>query len=192
MAVTPTYLIPLGAPAPDFTLPEPLTGRLWRFKDIKGSKGTVVIFMCNHCPYVQHILDKLLELARQYKDQGIGFVGINSNNVETHPEDAPEKMSALARDKDFPFPYLFDETQAVAKAYFAACTPDFSVFDAENRCVYRGRFDASSPKKDLPVTGEELSCALDALVQGKPVDPQQIPSIGCNIKWKPGYEPYYF
>jgi thiol-disulfide isomerase/thioredoxin len=192
MAATPTYQIPLGFPAPDFYLPEPLTGRWLRFKDIKGEKGTVVIFMCNHCPYVLHILDKLLEVARQYKAQGIGFVGISSNDVASYPEDAPEKMAALARDKNFSFPYLYDESQAVAKAYFAACTPDISVFDAHNLCVYRGQFDASRPKNDLPPDGADLRHVLDNLIAGEPVPSEQTPSIGCNIKWKPGSEPYYY
>lgn len=192
MAATPTYQIPLGFPAPDFYLPEPLTGRFLRFNDIKGDKGTVVIFMCNHCPYVVHILETLLEVARHYTKLGIGFVGISSNDVNAYPDDAPEKMAALAREKNFPFPYLYDETQAVAKAYFAACTPDISVFDARNLCVYRGQFDASRPKNGLTPDGADLRRVLDALISGNPVPSHQIPSIGCNIKWKPGAEPYYF
>lgn len=192
MAATPTYRIPLGFPAPDFYLPEPRTGAFFRFQDVRGDRGTVVVFMCNHCPYVLHILDALLETAALFKGQGIGFVGISSNDVSGYPEDAPEKMAALATVKNFPFPYLYDESQAVAKAYFAACTPDFSVFDARNFCVYRGQFDSSRPKNDIPVTGADLKAVLNALVEGQPMPSEQAPSIGCNIKWKPGSEPYYF
>jgi len=192
MAATSTYQIPLGFPAIDFALPEPLTGKTITFKDVSGSKGTVVIFMCNHCPYVLHILDKLLEIAREYMKLDLGFVAISSNDIEKYPEDSPDKMALLAKERNLPFSYLFDESQAVAKAYFAACTPDFNVFDAQKLCCYRGQFDYSRPKNDILVTGSDLIKVLDSLVYHKPLDIPQIPSIGCNIKWKPGQEPYYF
>ncbi len=191
MVAVHTLAIPLGFKAPDFALPEPLTGKTRTLDELKGEKGTVVVFMCNHCPYVKHIIDKLVEVAREYIPRGIAFIAVNSNDVDNYPEDAPDKMARWAREKGFPFPYLYDETQQVAKAYRAMCTPDFDVFDADLRCVYRGRFDASTPGNNQPVTGEDLRRALDALLEGRIVEPQH-PSIGCNIKWKSGNEPEYF
>ncbi|OGT63530.1 MAG: hypothetical protein A3J38_01035 [Gammaproteobacteria bacterium RIFCSPHIGHO2_12_FULL_45_9] len=192
MALTPsTQFLPLGTLAPEFKLIDTNvpnfseTSPVFKtFADCRGQKGTVVIFMCNHCPYVVHILRRLLIVTRVYEEKGIHFVGINANSQTTHPQDAPEHMHALAVKEKFVFPYLFDHTQSVAKAYHAACTPDFFVFDHQNRCVYRGRFDESSPgKATTPVTGEDLTRALDALLTGEPVPVAQYPSMGCNIKW---------
>ncbi len=191
MVAVHTLSIPLGFRAPDFELIEPLTGKKRSLQVLKGEKGTVITFICNHCPYVQHIIDKLVAVAQEYIPKGIAFIAINSNDVAHYPEDAPDKMSAWAREKNFPFPYLYDDTQAVAKDYKAMCTPDFNVFDADLRCVYRGRFDDSTPGNNRPVTGQDLRNALDAILQGTTID-RQIPSIGCNIKWKPGNEPDYF
>lgn len=184
MAATETIQIPLGFPAPDFSLPDTVSGRQVTLADIKGTKATVVMFICNHCPYVKHINAALVQLANEYIPKGVAFVAISSNDVDRYPQDGPELMKEHALQEGYPFPYLYDETQEVAKAYFAACTPDFNVFDAELKCVYRGQFDASRPKNDLPVTGKDLRVALEALLAGQPVSEQQIPSIGCNIKWK--------
>lgn len=185
MARTLTHQIPLGFIASDFLLLNPRDKRQYSFADVRGNKGTVVVFMCNHCPFVVHILKGLLQVTHDYISEDIGFVFINSNDVEAYPVDRPELMKTLAEDHDFPCPYLFDETQAVAKAYDAACTPDFNVFDANNRCVYRGQFDAARPGNDQPVTGNDLRKVLDLLLKGeKPNATNQIPSMGCNIKWK--------
>jgi thiol-disulfide isomerase/thioredoxin len=184
MAATETLQIPLGFPAPDFNLPDTITDKMLSLKDVRGSKGTVVMFICNHCPYVKHVNAELVRLAHDYIPKGIGFVAISSNDVVNYPDDAPEKMKVHALEQGYPFPYLYDESQKVAKAYFAACTPDFSIFDHELKCVYRGQLDASRPKNDVPVTGKDIRAALDAILTGKPVDEKQVPSIGCNIKWK--------
>jgi peroxiredoxin len=185
MAATETLQIPLGFTAPEFHLPDTVSGKHYTFSNLKGPKATVVMFICNHCPYVIHIKGELVKLAKDYMPRGIHFIAISSNDVEKYPADAPELMKKFAEENGFPFPYLYDETQSVAKAYFAACTPDFSVFDAENNCVYRGQLDNSRPKNDNPVTGKDMREALDAILSGVPVNPLQIPSIGCNIKWKP-------
>ncbi|NIK74433.1 peroxiredoxin [Thermonema lapsum] len=192
MARTPTYNIPLGFEAPDFALPDVISGKIIRLEDVKGEKGTVVAFICNHCPYVKHMIDAFVEVAQDFMPQGIGFVAINANDVTRYPEDAPDKMLLFAQQHRFPFPYLFDESQETAKAYFAACTPDINVFDASLKCVYRGQFDASRPGNDIPPTGEDLRKVLQALCEGTPLPSQQMPSIGCNIKWKEGNEPAYF
>jgi peroxiredoxin len=184
MARTPTKQIPLGFDAPDFNLPEPLTGRMVSLGDIKGPKGTLVMFICNHCPFVKHVLDELVKIGNDYMDKGIGMVAINSNDVENYPDDHPDRMKELAAAIKLPFPYLFDETQEVAKAYDAACTPDFDLFDANGKCVYRGQLDGSRPGNDTPVTGKDLRIALDLVLNGRPVPEDQLPSIGCNIKWK--------
>ncbi|MEM6298428.1 MAG: thioredoxin family protein [Bacteroidota bacterium] len=184
MALTPTTSISLDFKAPDFTLPEPRTQKSVSLKEAKGEKGTLVIFMCNHCPYVIHIIEELVQLTNDYKNKGISVVGINSNDVENYPADSPEKMVAWAEEHNFPFPYLFDESQEVAKAYDAACTPDFSLFDSDLKCVYRGRLDGSRPGNGVPVTGEDLRAALDALLKDQPIPAPQLPSMGCNIKWK--------
>lgn len=158
--------------------------------DLMKPGPSVVVFMCNHCPFVVHVLDALIETAHSYQAKGIQFIAISSNDVEHYPQDDVPHMKALAEDKDFPFPYLFDATQEVAKAYDAACTPDFSIFDQQKRCVYRGQFDSSRPGNGLPINGADLKAALDTLLRGEEVSPTgQVPSIGCNIKWKPGNEP---
>jgi peroxiredoxin len=178
-------MIPLGFEAPDFLLLDTISGVNKSFEDLQGTHGTVVVFMCNHCPFVVHILDRLVEIAHEYLPKGIGFITVSSNDVANYPDDSPEKMSALAKAKGFPFAYLYDESQAVAKAYDAACTPDFSVFDTNKRCVYRGQFDGARPGNDVAVTGIDLANALDLLIAGKtPPAEGQIPSLGCNIKWK--------
>ncbi len=191
MARTPTIHIDLDFKAPAFRLPDTVSGADCSFNDLKGTNGTVVIFICNHCPFVVHVLDELISMGRKHTSTGIGFVVISSNDVDNYPDDSPSKMKELALEKDFPFPYLYDETQEVAKAYFAACTPDFSVFDKNDRCVYRGQLDASRPGNDIPVSGKDLRLVLDQLISGTPISSDQIPSIGCNIKWKVGNEPSY-
>ncbi|CAG5084091.1 thioredoxin family protein [Parvicella tangerina] len=184
MARTPTTQIPLGFTAPDFTLPDSVSGKNYSFEQLKGEKGTVVMFICNHCPFVIHVREELVRLANDYLSKGIGFVVISSNDVENYPDDSPEKMKELAEELNFPFPYLYDETQEVAKAYDAACTPDFSVFNSDNVCVYRGQLDDSRPGNDEPVNGKDMRKVLDYLLAGKEIDFEQKPSLGCNIKWK--------
>jgi len=184
MARTPTKYIPLGFEAPQFSLQEPLTGKMVTLDEVKGEKGTLIMFICNHCPYVKHVINELVKIGYDYKDQGIGIAAINSNDVENYPDDHPEKMKELAREKQFPFPYLYDESQEVAKAYEAACTPDFNLFDAEGKCVYRGQLDSARPGNDVPVTGIDLRTALNLVLNGEKVPEDQMPSIGCNIKWK--------
>lgn len=185
MAATETLQIPLGYEAPEFLLPDTVSGKMLTFKDVRGPKGTLVMFICNHCPYVIHVKEELVRLANDYLPKGIGFVAISSNDVEKYPADAPELMKTFAEENNFPFPYLYDESQDTARAYFAACTPDFGIFDADGRCVYRGQLDGSRPKNDLPVTGHDIRTALTRLLNGEEIDARQIPSIGCNIKWKP-------
>lgn len=184
MALTPTVHIPLGFKAPEFSLPDTVSGNIYSFEELKGEKGTLVMFICNHCPYVIHVREELIRIANDYKNKGIGFIAISSNDVENYPEDSPEKMKKLAVQMSFPFPYLYDETQNVARAYDAACTPDFDLFDANDICVYRGRLDESRPGKDIPVTGKDMRIALDAVLEGKEIPERQYPSMGCNIKWK--------
>jgi len=192
MARTPTVEMELGYKAPDFSLPNVVFGNNQRYNDIKGEKATVVMFICNHCPFVIHVMDELIRIGNDYKDRGIGFVAISANDVSTHPDDSPDKMKALAKEKNFPFPYLYDETQEVAKAYTAACTPDFSVFDANDNCVYRGQLDDSRPGNNDPINGKDLREVLDKLIAGESIPSQQKPSLGCNIKWKAGNEPDYY
>lgn len=184
MAATETLSIPLGYRAPEFLLPDTVSGKNTAFSDVRGEKGTVVMFICNHCPYVIHVKDELVRLAHDYRSKGIGFVAISSNDVVKYPADAPDLMKTFALENRFPFPYLYDESQDTARAYFAACTPDFSIFDATDACVYRGQLDSSRPKNDHPVTGKDIRTALDRLLAGEPVPALQVPSIGCNIKWK--------
>ena len=185
MARTLTHQIPLRFKAPPIGLPDVASDERTEFNDIKGRSGTVVVFMCNHCPFVVHILDCLIEVARDYIPKGIGFVAISANDAVNYPDDHPDKMRELAIAKDFPFRYLYDEDQSVARAYDAACTPDFSVFDADDRCVYRGQFDASRPGNGIPVTGADLVGVIEQLLRGEQPSPyNQMPSMGCNIKWK--------
>ena len=184
-------MLPLGTAAPDFQLPDP-AGKHFSLASFKDKPGLVVIFMCNHCPYVKHLRASVAQLALDYAPRGAAFVGINSNDVKDYPEDSPARMADEVKSAGYPFPYLFDETQAVAKAYRAACTPDFFLFDRGRRLVYRGQFDASRPGNGIPVTGKDLRAALDAVLAGKPPTMLQSPSLGCNIKWKPGQAPHYF
>lgn len=189
MALSSTML-PLGTPAPDFALRD-TDGTTVRLADSAGAPVLVVAFICNHCPYVQHLRDAIAAVARDYAERGVAFVGINSNDPEAYPEDAPARMREEKETVGYPFPYLFDESQEVAKAYRAACTPDFFVFDGERRLAYRGQFDASRPSNSVPVTGEDLRAALDAVLHGLAPSAEQVPSIGCGIKWLPGNEPDY-
>ena len=191
MALTPSTMLPLGTKAPDFLLPD-VDGRMVSLGDFADAKALLVIFMCNHCPYVKHVAAGLASLAKEYQDRGVAVVAISSNDVATHPDDSPEKMAEEVRQRGYTFPYLFDETQEVAKAYRAACTPDFYVFDSGRSLVYRGQMDDARRGNDLPVTGRSLRDAVDAVLAGKAVSPNQVPSLGCNIKWKPGNEPEYF
>jgi peroxiredoxin len=181
----------LGTSAPEFRLPA-TDGKTYALEDVAGPRGTVIVFMCNHCPFVKHVAAGLAQLARDYQAKGVAVVGISSNNPATHPADSPEQMVHEAENRGYTFPYLFDETQDVAKAYQAACTPDFYVFDKEQKLVYRGQMDESRPDSGIPVTGRDLRAALDAVLAGKPVAEKQKPSIGCNIKWRAGNEPSYF
>ncbi|MDZ7747464.1 MAG: thioredoxin family protein [Halofilum sp. (in: g-proteobacteria)] len=190
MAQTPSTMLELGTPAPDFTLLEPATFRMVSKADYEG-RPLLVAFICNHCPYVLHIKDVFAAFAHEYQERGLGVVAINSNDVTRYADDHPEKMTEMVRRTGFMFPYLYDETQEVARAYHAACTPDFFLFDADHRLAYRGRFDGATPGNDVPVTGEELRAAADALLEGTEVPAEQKPSMGCNIKWKPGNEPEY-
>ena len=191
MALTPSTMLPLGTTAPDFRLPD-TNGKMVSPADFKGNPALLVMFICNHCPYVKHIRGGIAQLARDYLPKNVAIVGINSNDVANYPDDSPAKMREEARAAGYLFPYLYDESQAVAKAYRAACTPDIYLFDRGRRLVYRGQFDASRPGNGIPVTGKDLRAALDAVLAGKPVSPDQKASIGCNIKWKSGNEPDYF
>ncbi len=190
MSVSSTML-PLGTPAPDFALPDVASGQTVALADFAEKRALLVIFLCAHCPYVVHVAPELVRLARDFADQSVAIVGITSNDTAAYPQDAPAPTAEMARLSNFPFPILFDEIQAVARAYTAACTPDFFLFDPDRPLVYRGQLDESRPRKGDP-TGQHLRAALQALLAGRPVSPDQSPSIGCNIKWKPGHEPAYF
>jgi peroxiredoxin len=183
MAETPSAMLPLGTKAPKFRLPDP-DGKLVSSDDFKDSRAFLVVFMCNHCPYVKHVQSGLAELAREYEARGVGVVGINSNDVKNYPEDSPAKMAEEIKLAGYTFPYLYDESQEVAKAYQAACTPDFFLFDRNRLLAYRGQFDDSRPGNGRPVTGKDLRAAMEALLDDKPVSGNQKPSVGCNIKWK--------
>jgi peroxiredoxin len=185
MVRTLSEMVVLGTKAPHFNLPD-TAGKMVSLKDFETSPALLVVFMCNHCPFVKHILTGLVELIKQYQPKGVAVVGINSNDVDSFPEDSPEMMRKIAREKGFTFPYLFDEYQKVAKAYHAACTPDFFLFDKNRKLVYRGQMDDSRPGNNVPVTGADLRAALDAVLEGSSVNPEQKPSMGCNIKWKEG------
>lgn len=184
MAATLSTMMPIGTRAPGFNLIDTVSGRMLGLEDVKGEKATVVMFICNHCPYVKHISSQIVKVSEKYMPYGVAFIAISSNDVENYPEDAPELMKKTAQEEGYPFPYLYDESQEVAKAYDAACTPDFFVFDADLNCAYRGQFDDSRPKNDIPPTGKDLSLALEEVIAGLPVSIEQKPSIGCNIKWK--------
>ena len=184
MALTPSNMLPLGTVAPDFTLLDTVSGLQLNLQDIVGAKATVIMFSCNHCPYVLHLNDEIVRIANDYEKQGVGFVAISSNDITGVPEDAPDKMKELATEVGYSFPYLYDESQAVAKAYDAACTPDFYIFDENLYLVYRGRLDNSRPNSGIPLSGKDLRGALDAILAKKAVSVVQFPSMGCNIKWK--------
>ncbi len=184
MPKTESTMMPLGSRAPSFSLPDTVSGRTLTLDEVAGERATLVMFICNHCPFVKHIVQGIVALARDYGNKGVGIVAISANDVESHPEDSPDNMARFAAENGFTFPYLYDETQEVARAYKAACTPDFFLFDSELACIYRGRFDGARPGSDEPVTGNDLRAALDAVVAGEPVGKLQQPSIGCNIKWK--------
>lgn len=191
MAQTPSTMLPLGTPALDFALPD-TEGQTVSLGDFKAARGLLVMFICNHCPFVIHVKDELARVANDYLARGVAVVAISSNNITTHPEDSPQKMKLFKQAAGFSFPYLYDESQSVAKAYQAACTPDLFLFDGGRRLFYRGQLDDSRPRNGVPVTGRDLRAALDALLAGQPAPQPQKPSIGCNIKWKPGNEPAYF
>jgi thiol-disulfide isomerase/thioredoxin len=189
MAATESEMLELGTEAPEFSLPDP-DGNLHSLGD--GRKAYVVMFICNHCPFVIHVREQLAALGNDYIPQDVRIIAVNSNDVTTHPADGPDRMKEEAIAHGYTFPYVFDESQDVAKAYHAACTPDFFLFDAGKRLVYRGQLDGSRPSNTVPVTGADLRAAIDAVLEGRPVSPEQTPSIGCNIKWKSGNEPGYF
>lgn len=191
MAATPSTMLPLGTLAPPFALPNAVDGSTVSLDRFRGKPALLIMFICNHCPFVVHLRDELGRLARDYEKRGVGILAINANSSATHPQDGPAAMKALAEQQRWNFPFLFDEQQTVAKAYRAACTPDFYVFDREMKLVYRGQLDGSRPGNAVPVTGADLRAALDATLSGDAVAPDQKPSVGCNIKWSPGNEPDY-
>lgn len=184
MALTPSNMLPLGTEAPEFKLPDTVSGEELSLEEMRSEKATVIMFICNHCPYVKHVQKGLVELANDYIPKGVSFIAINSNDVENYPDDSPEHMRMVANELGYPFPFLYDESQQVARLYDAACTPDFYVFDGDMKLVYRGQMDDSRPGNGKPVTGNDIRKALDKVLEGKHVDSEQIPSIGCNIKWK--------
>jgi peroxiredoxin len=184
MPQTSSAMLPLGTPAPAFTLPDTLSGRSLSLEQLKSERATVVMFICNHCPYVKHVLAGLVAAAQDYQPRGAAFIAISSNDVLSHPDDGPDQMKRVGQAASFPFPYLYDESQQVARAYQAACTPDFYVFDSALKLAYRGQFDDSRPGNGKPVSGRDLRLALDALLEGGVVPGRQVPSVGCNIKWR--------
>lgn len=191
MVRTPSTMLPLGTPAPAFSLPS-AEGKTVSLADFQNAPALLVMFICNHCPFVKHVADELANLGRDYQAKGAAVVAISSNDVVAHPDDSLDKMREESHRRGYTFPYLFDETQSVAKAYAAACTPDFYLFDKLQKLAYRGQLDDSRPQSGTPVTGRDLRAALDAVLAGKPVNPEQRASLGCNIKWKAGNEPEYF
>lgn len=192
MALTPSTMIALGTTAPDFRLPDVVTGKQISLDTFKGKKAILVAFICRHCPYVQHIKVELTKLGKDYASKDLGFVAISSNDAAGYPDDAPASLKAFAVDEKFTFPLCYDETQETAKEYSAACTPDFFLFDASRKLIYRGQLDDSRPGNGKPLTGKDLRAAIDAALNSKPVSFEQRPSVGCNIKWKSGNEPDYF
>lgn len=184
MARTESNMLELGTEAPDFELPDTVSGNTLSLKELQSDIATVVMFICNHCPFVIHIKDELVKLADDYQAKGVSFIAISANDAESFPQDGPEKMTLFAAENGFNFPYLYDESQGTAKAYQAACTPDFYIFDKDMYCIYRGQLDGSRPGNDVPVNGEDIRAAIDAKLSGQPINPAQKPSLGCNIKWK--------
>lgn len=191
MVLTPSTMLPLGTLAPDFSLPDS-SGKTVSLSDFSEAPALLIVFMCNHCPYVIHLKKDLAELAREYAQRGVATIAINANDLENYPQDGPEKMAEDKEKFGYPFPYLMDESQETAKAYRAACTPDFYVFDKDRRLAYRGQFDDSRPGNEKPITGRDIRTALDAVLEGRSVEGNQVASMGCNIKWKPGNQPDYF
>ncbi len=191
MARTPSVMLPLGTKAPDFQLPDTVSGENISLENFKDKKGLLVMFICQHCPFVKHVQTELANLGKDYIPQNLGIVAISANDVENYPDDSPEKLKLMAQQEGFNFPVCYDETQEVAKIYQAACTPDFYLFDQEFKLVYRGQLDDSRPSLDIPVTGKDLRNAIDCLLAEKPITEDQKPSLGCNIKWKKGNEPSY-
>lgn len=193
MVRTESTMLALGTKAPDFSLPEPATGSTVSLDNFQDARALLIIFMCNHCPYVKHLNKPLAELIKQYEDKGLQAVAINANDVDNYPDDSPEKMITEVKNIGYSFPYLYDATQETAKAYKAACTPDFFLFDANQQLAYRGQFDGSRPKNDIPLTGDDMRSAVELVLAGTPIpENEQKPSMGCNIKWKAGNEPSYF
>lgn len=192
MALVPSTMLPLGTPAPDFALPEPGTGRTVSLADFDGAPALLVAFLCNHCPYVKHIADRFAAVAADFQRDGAAVVAVNSNDVTTHPADSPANMKLEVARRGYTFPYLFDETQETAKAYRAACTPDFFLFDGDRRLAYRGQFDATRPGSSEMVTGRDLGAAMAAVLAGQAPPAEQAPSIGCNVKWRAGNEPEWW
>jgi len=184
MSLTPSNMLALGTKAPQFRLKDTISKEIYSFKEVRGEKGTVVMFICNHCPFVKHVNDEVIRLTHDYRIAGFGFVAISSNDVENYPEDHPDKMFEYARKLNYPFPYLYDETQSVAKSFEAACTPEFYVFDNADELFYRGQLDDSRPKNGIPVSGRSMREALDAILNNQTSPKNQKPSVGCNIKWK--------
>ena len=191
MVLTPSTMVSLGSTAPDFSLPDP-SGKVYSLKDVAGSSGVLVAFICNHCPYVKHVAEGLKALSYLCQEKGVGMAAINSNDIGNYPDDAPSKMVEMEAANSWAFPYLIDEDQSIAKSYRAACTPDFFLYDKDLKLFYRGQLDSSRPGNDIPVTGEDLFETIYLLEEGKPAPAKQTPSMGCNIKWKPGNEPDYF
>ncbi len=192
MSLTPSTMLPLGTTAVDFKLPEVRSGKIYSLKDFAKKKGLLVMFICQHCPYVQHIKGELARLGKDYKGKDLGMVGISSNDTERYPDDAPEELAKFVKESGITYPLLYDESQDVAKLYTAACTPDIFLFDKERTLVYRGQLDDSRPGNGKPVTGKDLRAAIDAVLSDQPVSQDQRPATGCNIKWKPGNEPDYY
>lgn len=192
MARTESTMLELGTPAPDFALPDVVTGNIISLSSFAHEKALLVMFICRHCPYVKHVEVELAKIGLDYKGQGLGIVAISANDAAAYPDDSPASLKEMAETLGFVFPLCYDETQKVAQAYTAACTPDFFLFDADRRLVYRGQLDESRPRNELPVTGKDLRAAIDQVLADQPPDPHQIPSLGCNIKWIPGNEPDYY
>lgn len=192
MVSVPSTMLPLGTQMPAFGMTDAVTGKLMNQRDVTGKAGTLVMFICNHCPYVKHVMPEIGRLAKDYQPRGVAIVAINANDAGKYPQDAPPEMRKLVAEKGWTFPFLFDESQEVAQAFRAACTPDFFVFNSTQVLVYRGQLDDSRPSTSTPVTGKDVRAALDAMLAGQPVPEDQMPSIGCNIKWKAGAEPAYF
>ncbi len=191
MALTPSTMLELGTSAPDFNLTDAVTGKKAALKDFSSKKGLLVMFICRHCPYVQHVKKELAKLGKDYDSKDVAMVAVSSNDASRYPDDSPAKLKEMAQEEGFTFPFLHDETQEVARSYSAACTPDFFLFDKSRKLVYRGQLDDSRPGNWKPVTGKDLRAALDAVLSDRPVSSDQKPSVGCSIKWKPGKEPAY-